>query len=115
MSSDGASALKLVLDQLDQISGAYCTPAHLKGLIKAALLVPAPVGNRGTVDNQAAIYKAAMDTTQTAATDLMHVVSSALPTAWRGAAAETAASTRSAPSAWPTPEMVPGPTPTLAF
>lgn len=90
MSSDRAAALQLVLDQLDQLSGAYCTPSHLKGLIKAALLVPAPEGSPGTIDNQAATYKTAEDTTRSAGMDLMHVVSSALPTAWRGAAAETA-------------------------
>ncbi|WP_433709566.1 hypothetical protein ACQP2U_24135 [Nocardia sp. CA-084685] len=85
------SALQQIRDQLDQISGTYCTPAFLRGLINAALKVPAPAGDVGIAGARVETYKAAVSTTDLALTDMGHVVENALPTAWRGAGAESAA------------------------
>lgn len=60
------------------------------------------------VRDQAATYKTAMDTTHHAATDLSHVASSALPAAWRRAAAETASAFVHGFSRHGYPRRVPG-------
>ncbi|MCU1646197.1 MAG: hypothetical protein JWN03_6472 [Nocardia sp.] len=92
MSSPTAiSALQQIQDQLDQLSGVHGNPALLHGLISAALKVPAPAGDVKAADARANTYLAATATTDGVIGDLSNVVRSALPAAWRGAGAESAA------------------------
>ncbi|HEY3867796.1 MAG TPA: hypothetical protein VGM10_05580 [Actinocrinis sp.] len=66
-------------------------PIELTVAINAALAPPAPSGSPSDVRSQAQAYRSAAQGCATASADIGRVTDSALPTAWKGQAAENAA------------------------
>ncbi|MGO4649259.1 hypothetical protein AB4305_30615 [Nocardia sp. 2YAB30] len=89
------SALQAALDVIDSlIFDSHAPPLRSTGLpraIEIALMPPSPGGSPTSITERAGDYRAASKACSRSSTDLTFVAKRSLPTAWRGAAAETAA------------------------
>ncbi|MEV5834797.1 hypothetical protein [Nocardia sp. NPDC052112] len=88
------SALQAALDLIDGLifdSRAPALPSTgLPHAIEIALMPPSPGGSPTSITERAGDYKVASDAYNGSCADLTTIANGSLPTAWRGAAAETA-------------------------
>lgn len=84
------SALLAASDLIDSLNARVLGFAGLPRAIDIALMPPSPTGSPTSITERADVYHAAATVCNSSTIDLTSMATGSLPTAWRGAAAETA-------------------------